>query len=113
MSSPTAWARSWRDSGGSANDSSATPSQGMSFDRLAPHYRWLEWILAGPKLQRCRTAFLPVITPPRHALLIGEGNGRFLVELLRAHPCVRVLCVDASARMLECARARLHAHQLN
>src|SRR5215207_7803568 len=85
----------------------------MTFDRLAPHYRWMEWILAGSKLQRCRTAFLPHIRPPRHALLLGEGNGRFLVELLRAHPRGRVLCVDASAPMLESARARLRPHRLS
>ena len=27
----------------------------MSFDRLAPHYTWMEAVLAGPRLQRCRT----------------------------------------------------------
>src|SRR5439155_22241467 len=35
--------------------------QVMSFDTLAPHYRWMEFILAGKKLQRCRTAFLDEI----------------------------------------------------
>jgi ubiquinone/menaquinone biosynthesis C-methylase UbiE len=85
----------------------------MSFDRLAPHYRWMEWLLAGGKLQRCRTAFLPTFPAPRRALLIGEGNGRFLVELLRHHPRVAVVCLDASAQMLECTRARLRAAELN
>jgi ubiquinone/menaquinone biosynthesis C-methylase UbiE len=85
----------------------------MSFNRLAPHYRWMEWLLAGRKLQRCRTTFLPAVPPPRHALLLGEGNGRFLVELLRRFPRTRVVCMDASVRMLECARARLRANKLN
>ena len=79
----------------------------MSFDRLAPHYRWMEWLLAGGKLQRCRTTFLSALPRPRHALLLGEGNGRFLVELLRAHPGIRFTCVDASARMLHGTQARL------
>ena len=79
----------------------------MSFDLLAPHYRWMEWVLAGGKLQRCRTAFLHSLPAPRRALLLGEGNGRFLVELIRAHPGVEIVCVDASRKMLECARARL------
>jgi ubiquinone/menaquinone biosynthesis C-methylase UbiE len=85
----------------------------MSFDLLAPHYRWLETVLAGGKLQRCRTAFLPAIPPPQNVLLLGEGNGRCLLELLRAHPTAKFTCVDASARMLECARARLRARGLN
>jgi ubiquinone/menaquinone biosynthesis C-methylase UbiE len=84
-----------------------------NFDFLAPHYRWMEWLLAGPKLQHCRTAFLKSIPRPRRVLLLGEGNGRFLVELLRAHPAARCVCADASARMLDCARARLRRHGLD
>ena len=79
----------------------------MSFDRLAPHYRWMEAVLAGNKLQRCRTSFLSEAAEARSALVAGEGNGRFLVALLRTNPSARVLCVDGSARMLERARGRL------
>jgi ubiquinone/menaquinone biosynthesis C-methylase UbiE len=82
------------------------------FDRLAPHYRWMEWVLAGPKLQRCRTAFLPAIPAPRNVLLLGEGNGRFLAELMRRHPTARFTCVDASGGMLERARGRLRRNGL-
>src|SRR6202008_2184922 len=88
----------------------SSPSEARSgFDLLAPHYRWMEWMLAGPKLQRCRTAFLHAIPSPQSVLLLGEGNGRLLVELLRRYPGAQVTCVDASARMLGCARARLRA----
>ena len=85
----------------------------MSFDLLAPHYRWMEWVLAGRKLQRCRTAFLDQVKATSRALVAGEGNGRFLTELLRSHPHTHVACLDASARMLECARARLIKHRLD
>lgn len=83
----------------------------MSFDRLAPHYRWMEWLLAGDKLQRCRTTFLDTLPPARHALLLGEGNGRFLREFLLKQPTARVTCVDASASMLNQARQRAHGHR--
>jgi SAM-dependent methyltransferase len=83
------------------------------FDWLAPHYRWMEWVLAGPKLQRCRTAFLDSFPRPRRVLLLGEGNGRFLAELLGAHPGTRFTCVDASGSMLARARARLRARNLD
>lgn len=79
----------------------------MSFDQLAPHYRWMEWLLAGNKLQRCRTACFDLIPAPKHALLLGEGNGRFLIALLRKYPGIRITCLDASAAMLDCARQRL------
>jgi ubiquinone/menaquinone biosynthesis C-methylase UbiE len=79
----------------------------MSFDRLARHYRWMEYVLAGNKLQRCRTAYLDQVREVRRALIAGEGNGRFLSAFLEANPSVQVTCVDGSARMLDCARVRL------
>lgn len=84
----------------------------MSFDALAPHYRWLEWVLAGEKLQRCRTAFLESARPPNRVLLAGEGHGRFLSECRRQWPRARITCLDASARMLHQARRRLIEHRL-
>jgi ubiquinone/menaquinone biosynthesis C-methylase UbiE len=79
----------------------------MSFDALAPHYRWMEFLLAGEKLQRCRTAFLDQIKSPRNVLLLGEGPGRFLVECGRRWPNAEITCVDSSRRMLAVARAQL------
>lgn len=81
----------------------------MSFDILAPHYRWMEWLSAGEKLQRCRTAFLDAIEPPERVLIFGEGNGRFLAALLQRFPHARVTSVDASQAMIEKARQRLGA----
>lgn len=85
----------------------------MSFDLLAPHYRWMELVLAGGKLQRCRTAFLDQVSPCRNALLLGEGNGRFLRECRRKLPRAQITCVDASARMLDSARRRVQRAGLN
>jgi ubiquinone/menaquinone biosynthesis C-methylase UbiE len=79
----------------------------VSFDALAPWYRTLEWIAFGNDLQRCRIACLGEIAAPRRALVMGEGNGRFLCELLRLHPGLEVDCVDASGRMLQLARKRV------
>jgi len=84
-----------------------------TFDGLAPYYRWMERVLAGQKLQQCRTAFLRSIPEPRRALLVGEGNGRFLVELLRAYPKTRCWCVDSSAGMLARARGAVEAAGLS
>lgn len=79
----------------------------MSFDRLAPHYGWMERVLAGGKLQAMRTCWLDAFPAPRRALLAGEGNGRFLVELLRAVPSVEIVCVDASSAMHSATRRRM------
>lgn len=79
----------------------------MSFDVLAPHYRWMEVVLAGEKLQRCRTAFLSQVAGAKNVLILGEGNGRFLLECRRQLPDANITCVDASAGMLSQARRRI------
>ena len=76
----------------------------MSFDSLAPWYQKLERIAFGDDLQRCRVACLGEIAAPRRALIVGEGDGRFLCELLRLQPGIEVDCIDESQRMLKLAR---------
>ena len=78
----------------------------MSFDRIARSYRLLETITFGQSLQRARVLWIDEIPRPKRALVLGEGNGRFLCELLRVHPKIDIDCVDASARMLSLAGKR-------
>lgn len=78
----------------------------MSFDRVAPYYGRLETLVFGRKLQAARTAFVRQIGRRHRALVVGEGDGRFLKELRRTQPGVQIECLDASARMLTLARAR-------
>lgn len=78
----------------------------MSFDRLAPHYRWMETLLAGRVLQRCRTHWLGEVPSPRHALLAGEGPGRMLDACAAAWPDCEFTVLDSSYGMLDQARQR-------
>jgi ubiquinone/menaquinone biosynthesis C-methylase UbiE len=79
----------------------------VSFDAVAPWYRALELIAFGNALQKCRVACLEEIRSPSRVLVAGEGNGRFLCELLRRDRGVQVDCIDASERMLQLARRRV------
>lgn len=79
----------------------------MSFDTLAPTYRLLEAALAGQTLHRCRTTFLNETVGCRRALVLGEGPGRFLVELLRSNPRIEITCIDQSAGMVHQATKRV------
>jgi len=76
----------------------------MSFDRLAPVYHWMERLLAGGKLQRCRTAFLSDVPFASRILLAGEGHGRFLECVLKQFPAADVTVLDSSGKMLKVAR---------
>jgi len=73
----------------------------------------MEFLLAGEKLQRCRTAFLSEVRAALNVLIVGERNGRFLVECRRSLPDARSTCVVASPRMLDSARKRLEHVGLN
>ncbi len=72
----------------------------MSFDTLAPFYRAMESVVAGRRLQRCRTTLLPVVRGAREILVAGEGPGRWIEAACGALPEARITVVDASARML-------------
>lgn len=85
----------------------------MNFDAIAPYYQLLETVTAGSAVQRCRTCFLPNLASTRDILLLGEGNGRFLVELLKRWPDKRVTVVDSSRRMLDLQRGRLARNHIN
>ncbi len=78
----------------------------MNCDLIAPHYWWIERLGMGRTLERRRRWFLPEIETARRALVLGDGDGRFLRELLRRNSVVRADYVDLSGRMLELARRR-------
>jgi ubiquinone/menaquinone biosynthesis C-methylase UbiE len=71
-----------------------------SFDRLSHVYRWMEYFSFGPYLQQCRGLRIAEMTACRRALVYGDGDGRFLAELVRRLPEIRATTVDASSKML-------------
>lgn len=77
----------------------------MNFDRLAPHYDWMEAVCGG-SLQRARTAWLEELSDCRRILSAGEGHGRFAAACARRFPAAELTCVEASPRMLARAQAR-------
>lgn len=77
------------------------------YDRVARWFRPLELGLFGRSLARTRSAFLDRIEAPRRALLLGEGDGRFVVELLERFESMRVDVIEGSSKMIELARRRV------
>jgi SAM-dependent methyltransferase len=77
-----------------------------NFDRVARIYRFAEYLSLGPLLQRTRTHFLHDLPPRHQALVLGDGDGRFLARLLAHRPHLSALAVDTSATMLQLLRHR-------
>jgi SAM-dependent methyltransferase len=79
---------------------------------VARPYRVLEYLSFGPMLERCRFHHLQALASAHvtRALVLGDGDGRFLARLLAACPEASADAIDASPAMLRLLRARA-AHQ--
>lgn len=80
-----------------------------SFDRIARPYRWLEYASFGTMLERCRFYRIPQLASARRALVLGDGDGRFLARLLAANPELRADAIDSSPAMLRLLESRVAA----
>ena len=79
----------------------------VNFDPVARLYRWMEYFSFGPLLVRCRNAQLSQLRGSRHALVLGDGDGRFLARLLQHNPTLQADVVDSSRAMLRQLQQRL------
>lgn len=80
-----------------------------NFNRIARPYRWLEYLTLGRALERCRSHFLPKLVQRKNALVLGDGDGRFLAALMVANRNLQATAVDSSASMLHLLRKRCGA----
>lgn len=78
-----------------------------NFDFVAPAYPLLERASFGDALNKARRAFLRQTARATHVLLIGEGNGRFLAELLARKRGGCVTVIDSIPKMLRLLTKRV------
>jgi SAM-dependent methyltransferase len=86
-----------------------------NFNRIARAYRWLEYASFGHALERCRFSMVARLHFAQHALVLGDGDGRFLQRLLTENTDVGVDAVDTSPAMLRllterCGTSRVVTH---
>ncbi len=77
-----------------------------NFDLIARPYRWLEYLTLGRALERCRLHYLPKLLQQKRALILGDGDGRFLAQLLARNPQLHADAIDTSAAMLRLLHQR-------
>jgi SAM-dependent methyltransferase len=78
----------------------------MNCDHIAPLYVVGERMVFGHALDRCRAAHLSGLGQHQAALVCGDGDGRFLRELVASRTAARIDYVDVSRRMTALARRR-------
>jgi ubiquinone/menaquinone biosynthesis C-methylase UbiE len=84
----------------------------MSYSRIARFYKLIESVTIGRPLLHARLAHLDRLAAGpeiQHALLVGEGNGTFLLPFAQRFPITQITVIDESPEMLKVARARLEA----
>jgi ubiquinone/menaquinone biosynthesis C-methylase UbiE len=81
-------------------------NEAAKFGRLARAYRWMEYFSFGPYLAQCRKVRLDEVTRHHRALIYGDGDGRFVADLVTHAAEIQVAAIDASAEMLHEAARR-------
>jgi len=84
-----------------------------NFDRVARIYRWSEYLALGTLLEHTREYFLPQLLDRRKALVLGDGDGRFLAKLLQQDANLQAVAMDTSAAMLKLLAKRCNVATSN
>jgi SAM-dependent methyltransferase len=83
-----------------------TRSHARRFDALAPHWDTIRSDIADSQRMLERALGELIATPPARVLDMGTGTGQAAGILVRRYPQAQIDAVDASARMVELARAK-------
>lgn len=84
----------------------------MSYSSIARFYKLIESVTIGGSLLDARLGHLQRLAAGpeiQHALLVGEGNGSFLLPFAQQFPHTRITVLDESPAMLRVAQTRLEA----
>jgi ubiquinone/menaquinone biosynthesis C-methylase UbiE len=84
----------------------------MSYSSIARFYNLIESVTIGGSLLDARLGHLQRLAAGpeiQHALLVGEGNGSFLLPFAQQFPNTRITVLDESPAMLRVAQTRLEA----
>ena len=84
----------------------------MNCDRIAASYRWFEYAAFGRRLQRHRLHYLSLVQKSRRALLLGDGDGRFLTQLALRNSALEIDSIEVSQKMTELSDRRLKRNQV-
>ncbi|MFT5883092.1 MAG: 2-polyprenyl-3-methyl-5-hydroxy-6-metoxy-1,4-benzoquinol methylase [Crocinitomicaceae bacterium] len=84
----------------------------IDYSRVAGAYRWLEVLVFSSTLQKARLTYLEVFLQSLIQLecpsiaVVGDGDGRFLAELLKCEQDFKIDYIDCSPGMLRVAQKR-------
>lgn len=77
------------------------------YDRLAPWYATIERCVFGRRLERARRQLLGELPRFQRALVLGDGDGRILAELIDRDRASQFISLDHSRRMLALQQRRV------
>jgi tRNA (cmo5U34)-methyltransferase len=84
-----------------------------NFDFIAPVYDRLARLVYGKAIQDAQRVHLLALKPARKILFVGGGTGWLLRDVLALNQAVRIVYLEASAKMLELSRKNIEDADLN
>ena len=78
------------------------------FDRVAPIYDRLAYLVFGNKLEEVQQTFLHVIPPSSKVLIVGGGSGKIL-EWLPQEKNLEIAYIELSKKMMKQAKGRTNS----
>ena len=81
------------------------------FNRLAPFYDLLSYLVFGGAIQRAQLHGLTFLKGDEHVWMIGGGTGWALSQYLKKHPQLTITYIEASSKMIELAQKKLTPQQ--
>jgi tRNA (cmo5U34)-methyltransferase len=75
-----------------------------NFDRIAPVYDSLTFLVFGGAILRSQNIYLAEIPKSGTVLVLGGGTGKFLPRLMKLNPGCQIWYVDSSTAMIRRAR---------
>ena len=83
------------------------PSKSLSFCCVAKEYHLFERLIFRNVLEKARFAWINSIKSANNILLLGEGDGRFMEQIIIKNRSSRITVLDSSPRMLSEAKSRV------
>lgn len=84
-----------------------------NYNTIAPIYDFLAQLVYGNDILKAQKTYLTAISENDNVLIIGGGSGKILLELLKIQPNCRIDYVEASDIMIDLAKQKVHAENIN
>lgn len=86
---------------------------GYGFDRLAPFYDFVVWVVFGKRLSRFADAAISSLHHSKNCLIVGGGSGEIIRQCFEQAISEQYFYAELSAKMIQRAKSRFMDEELS